>query len=315
MWTFAGIVLLALRYRHETAPRRRQIRLLIVGCAAGLTLALIQVLVAGWLGFDAPAHRITAAVLWPLSAALILGSSLVALFYEGVFGIDRPARRRQVHTVLRGLIVLALVAVAAGLGLVTASVSNTGAAVVVSVVAAIALQPVRGRLERLADRWVFGARLDGYGLLARFGAVLERAPGRARLLEELADTVRHGLDLTWARARLDSAVAVAGEAEGQAALTVAIRDGDDLVGRIECGPRRDGNPLLAEDRRLLGSLAGQAAAAARNLHLADELADRLAQIELQAAELTAAGSWRPRTRSGVGSSATCTTACSRRWWP
>jgi GAF domain-containing protein len=127
--------------------------------------------------------------------------------------------------------------------------------------------------------------------------------------------VRHGLDLTWARARLDSAVAVAGEAEGQAALTVAIRDGDDLVGRIECGPRRDGNPLLAEDRRLLGSLAGQAAAAARNLHLADELADRLAQIELQAAELTAAGSWRPRTRSGVGSSATCTTACSRRWWP
>jgi len=120
--------------------------------------------------------------------------------------------------------------------------------------------------------------------------VLERAPGRTRVLEELADTVRHGLDLTWARARLDdaTAVAVAGDAtEGPTALTVAIRDGDQLVGRIECGPRRDGNPLLAEDRRLLGSLAGHAAAAARNLHLADELADRLALIELQAAELTA----------------------------
>ena len=287
LWTFAGVGLLALRYRQETAPHRRQIRLLIVGCAVGLTFSFVQVLI-DQLGSDALAYRIASVMLWPLSAALVLGSLLFALFYEGVFGIDRPARRRHVHAVLRGLIVLALVGVAAGFGLIAATVAGTGIAVVLAVAAAIALQPVRGRLERLADRWMFGARLDGYGLLARFGAVLERAPGRARVLEELADTVRHGLDLTWARARLDDAVALAGDAtETPAALTVAIRDGDHLVGRIECGPRRDGNPLLAEDRRLLGSLAGQAAAAARNLRLADQLAERLSQIELQAAELTA----------------------------
>jgi signal transduction histidine kinase len=142
-------------------------------------------------------------------------------------------------------------------------------------------------LERLADRWVFGARLDGYGLLARFGAVLERAPDRVHTLEELADTVRHGLDLTWVRAQLDGVVADVGDASTEAELVVAIRDGDALVGRIECGPRRDGNPLVTEDRRLLVSLAGQAAAAARSLQLAEELSERLRQIERQAAELAA----------------------------
>ena len=58
------------------------------------------------------------------------------------------------------------------------------------------------------------------------------------------------------------------------------------VGRIECGPRRDG-PLLDEDRRLLASLAGQAATAVRNLHLAAELRARLEVIRSQATALTA----------------------------
>ena len=58
------------------------------------------------------------------------------------------------------------------------------------------------------------------------------------------------------------------------------------LGRIECGERRDG-PLLEEDRRLLANLAGQAAAAAHNLHLTAELSDRLDLIRRQATELTA----------------------------
>jgi signal transduction histidine kinase len=284
---FAGVGLLALRYRHESAPRRRQIRLLLVGWSVGPVLALVSVLLVLQAGPDALLSWIVYLVLGPAIVTLVLGSLLVALLYDGAFGIDRPARRRHVHALLRGLIVLAVVGVAGGLGLLATTATDGGAAVLIGVVAAVALQPVRGRLERLADRWVFGARLDGYGLLARFGAVLERAPDRAHTLDELADTVRHGLDLTWARAQIDDVVAASGHESTQAELVVAIRDGAAVVGRIECGPRRDGNPLLTEDRRLLASLAGQAAAAARSHQLADELSERLRQIELQAAELTA----------------------------
>jgi len=284
---FAGVGLLALRYRHESPPRRRQIRLLLVGWSVGPILALVSVLLTLQAGPDALLSWIVYLVLSPTIVTLVLGSLLVALFYEGVFGIDRPARRRHARSLLRGLILLAAVGVAGGLGLLAAAVADTGGAVLAGVVAAVALQPVRGRLERLADRWIFGARLDGYGLLARFSAVLERAPDRVYTLDELVDTVRHGLDLTWARVHLDGDVASAGNESTGAELVVAIRDGDAVVGRIECGPRRDGNPLLAEDHRLLVSLAGQAAAAARGLQLAAELSERLREIEQQAAELTA----------------------------
>nr|BFE88520.1 hypothetical protein GCM10020093_111210 [Planobispora longispora] len=66
------------------------------------------------------------------------------------------------------------------------------AAVLLAIGVTLLLQPVRGRLEQLADRWVFGARLDGYRLLSRFGAALEKAQGPATLLQELAETVRRG---------------------------------------------------------------------------------------------------------------------------
>jgi signal transduction histidine kinase len=70
------------------------------------------------------------------------------------------------------------------------------------------------------------------------------------------------------------------------ALVVPLTHAGAALGRIECGPRPDG-PLLAEDRALLGHLAGQAATAVHNLHLAAELANRLEVIRRQAAALTA----------------------------
>jgi signal transduction histidine kinase len=147
------------------------------------------------------------------------------------------------------------------------------------------------RLERIADRWVFGARLDGYRVLARFGAALESAPSPADLLTAMAEAVREGLALTWVRVRLDSPVpphadGVAGFTGAGPALVVPITEGGVALGRIECGPRADG-PLLDEDRRLLQHLAGQAATAVRNVHLAAELTAQLAVIRRQANDLAA----------------------------
>jgi signal transduction histidine kinase len=304
LWVVAGLGLLALRYRQATPPHARQIRWLLVGGAAAFVTGWAVAYVFLWLGLDAPAFAVL--ITWPLTVALVLGSLLVALFYEGVFGIDRPARRRLVYWLLRTLITVVHAAVAAGLGLLASQVVPVGAAVLLAVVAAIAFLPARRRLEALADRWVFGARLDGYDLLGRFGDSLERSPGPARVLLELAQTVRRGLDLTWARVLLEpdttNAASVGASDDGSAlvaaagvetteptrpALIVPIRHGGTELGRIECGPRRDGNPLLEEDRCLLGYLAGQAAAAVHNLYLTAELSARLRVIQQQAAQLAA----------------------------
>lgn len=203
----------------------------------------------------------------------------------------------MVYRALWLLIAVGYVATAAALGLVAGQHLPVGAVVLLVAAAALLFQPAQRRLERLADRWVFGARLDGYEVLTRFGAMLETSPGPADLLPRLAAAIRDGLGLQWARVRLDltpvggslPTVGAAGLEPGDApepAFIVALIHGGTTLGRIECGDRRDG-PLLEEDRRLLANLAGQAAAAAHNLHLTAELSDRLDLIRRQATELTA----------------------------
>jgi signal transduction histidine kinase len=216
---------------------------------------------------------------------------VIGVVYDGAFAIGEPLRRSVAYRALWALIAAAYVAAAAALGLVAARFLSVGAAILLAAGAALLFQPMQRRLERIADRWVFGARLDGYRVLARFGAALESAPSPTDLLTAMAEAVREGLALTWVRVRLDPpdpphADGLAGLADAEPALVVPITEGGVVLGRIECGPRADG-PLLDEDRQLLQQLAGQAAAAVRNVHLAAELTARLAVIRRQADDLAA----------------------------
>ena len=59
--------------------------------------------------------------------------------------------------------------------------------------------PVRDRLERMADRWLFGEVGSDAQLIDTFGAAAEHA-GRADVLDLLVATSRRALRLRWARA-------------------------------------------------------------------------------------------------------------------
>jgi signal transduction histidine kinase len=292
----AGLIMLYLHDRRSTDAERRHVRLALVGlasaaCVFGALLAL------GWTGGAGPGWVATALVLWVIALVLLLGSLIMALSPEELLGIDRSARRSLVKGGLRGLIAVGVVAAAAALGIVASQYMSAGAAILLAFAVVLALQPAQRRLERLADRWAFGARLDGYEVLARFGAMLETSPGAEDLLTRLADAIRQPLLLQWSRVRLDLAAPSGGrELVGSAGidvtdipppeLVVPLTHGGEALGAIECGPRRDG-PLLDEDRRLLAHLAGQAAAAVHNLHLSAQLAARLEVIREQAGELAA----------------------------
>jgi len=214
--------------------------------------------------------------------ALFLGALSVALTDDGVLGIDRAARRSVIYRALWALIAVVYVAAATALGILADRYLATGAAMLLAAAAALAFQPVQRRLDRLADRWVFGKRLDGYAVITRFGATLETSPGGADLLPRLAKAIRQGLDLEWVRVRLDTEAATAGivpvpDAAADPAYVMPLVHAGITLGRIECGSRRDGL-LLDEDRRLLAHLAGQAATAVNNVRLTAELTASRARI-------------------------------------
>lgn len=295
LWSAAGLVLLALRYRRSSADQRRRIRWLLAGTGVAFVVWTPTLVLPDE---GSVALAVGATILWLLGLLFFLGSSLLGLFYDGVFGIDQPRRRSLVYRVLWALIALGYVTAAAGLGVLAGQRLPISVAVLLAIGATLLFQPARRRLEHLADQWVFGERLDGYELLSRFGTVLERSPGPAELLPELAEAVRRGLNLTWARVCLDQPAAADGqplltgaagtepEKAAVPAIVVPLAHGATMLGRIECGPRQEGS-LVDEDRRLLGYLSGQAAAAVHNLYLSAELFARLGVIRRQAAELAA----------------------------
>jgi signal transduction histidine kinase len=298
-WAILAVIMLYLRYRRSQPDDRRRIRWLLLGTGSGMVVFAVLVVLAG---SPAPGPLRLASLVfqWALSlltVALELGSLVVASSEDGIFDIDRSAQRAMVFRALWLLIAVVYVAAVTALGLLASRHLPIGAALLLTAGAAVLFQPVRRRLERLADRWVFGDRLDGYELIARFGSMLETSPGPADLLHRLAAAIRDGLGLRWAQVRLELAMAGGGlptvgaagidpGEEAEPEIVVPLIHAGSTLGRIECGGRGDG-ALLDEDRRLLAHLAGQAATAVRNLHLTAELSDRLDVIERQAAELTA----------------------------
>ena len=284
-----GLALLVRRYRRGTREVRRRIRwLLVPGLPAGFAAVLdglaraIEADAIVWLMID---------TVWVASLLALPLAIAVALLRPDLADVDRVLRKSLVYGSLWSLIAVAYVAAATGLGMVAGQRLDVGVAIVVTVVATLLFQPARQRLERLADQWVFGARVDPARLVAQLGATLAETFDLDTLLPHIAETLRHGLGLRWVRVRLRSdggPDGLAGELpvpDPAPALTVPIVLGTELLGHVQCGPRSSGAGLTDEDRELVVTLARQAALAVRNVKLTAELSERLQQVGAQAAEL------------------------------
>jgi signal transduction histidine kinase len=303
--TLLGIAAIGvLFHRFLTAPpeQRRRMRLLTYTLVAGLPILLtVVVLQAAGVPDDATAVRVISAFYLPFLLAMPVSIVIGVLRYR-LYDIDVIVRRSVVYGALVVIIALGYGLLTVAPGLALGDQVPVQLAVVLTVLAAIAFQPLRRRLERLADRWVFGERVNRYRLLTDFGAGLEHTVALAELLPRLADTVQRGLGAPWVRVSVaDVDDAVAGRPEGRAGLAVALDNpatGRGTMGRIECGARPDGYD--DQDRELLTTLAGRAAAAIATVRLSTELADRLAELDRSRARIvTAADAERRRIERDI----------------
>ncbi|MFE6964162.1 sensor histidine kinase [Agromyces sp. NPDC057679] len=209
----------------------------------------------------------------------------------GAFDIAPGDRGRLVARSSNLLITVIYAAAVATPALLLAPPLRAVPAILITTLLAVALLPVRTWLQRRLHRRLFGDRERQLEMLGELGARLEQAVEPRELLTRLAEAVREGLDASWVRIGLVAADGdlapmpseVAGASAGAAAADEAAADacdlvhGDELLGRIEVGPRRRGEYGEAE-RMLLRTVAGQAAAAVANVRLAAQLAEQLDEL-------------------------------------
>jgi signal transduction histidine kinase len=176
------------------------------------------------------------------------------------------------------------VGVSSAVGLAFGQRLSVGWAITLTVVATLALQPVRSWLQRIADRWVFGTKTDPTRVIARLGATLEDTYELESLLPLMARALEDGLGLEWARVVLEPSNPVD---EHLPALTVPIVLRDERLGVVECGPKTSGE-LTDEDKAVVATLARQAALAVRNVRLTTQLSEQAAELAGSRARLVRA---------------------------
>ena len=234
----------------------------------------------GWVLFSVIALVVLqiASALWPgddwlgvLSLGLLPVGITVAILRANLLDIRIVVSRSLLYLVLTGGVALVYLGLVAGLSWLSLGL-NTGAAVLATVLIAVAFNPLRVRLQRLLDRAFYGARRDPVRALAAVGERLEgvAAPsgdGLTGVLEAVCSALR----LPWAAIVVDG-IEIAGYGTAPPDRHgVPIRAGGEPVGELVVGLRPGESRVAAADERVLGLLAAPIGVAVQATNLAAEV--------------------------------------------
>ena len=158
---------------------------------------------------------------------------------------------------------------------------------------AIVFEPVRARLQKWANRLVYGSRATPYEVLSDLTGRLAAAESEEGLLSRMAQQLSEGTGaeraVVWLAdgAQFHAAAAAPPNGETQVQLAglaalpgvaVPIEHEGETLGAVSVEKKR-GDALTPTERRLIEDLAGSAGLVIRRLRLDEALAAKAAQLE------------------------------------
>jgi signal transduction histidine kinase len=236
-------------------------------------------------------------------------ATAIAVLKYGLYEIDVFIGRTLVYGSLAAFITAVYVAIVVGVGALIGAGGkpNLALSIVATAIVAVAFQPVRERVQKTANRLVYGLRATPYEVLSQFServaesyAAEDVLPRMARVLAEGTGAVDAGVWLRTAgllqRAAAWPDGAATAEPAGIAGDTlpdlhadraVEVRHQGELLGALTIR-KRQGEPLTPIEEKLLGDLAHQAGLVLKNVGLTAELRQRLEDLRASRQRLVAA---------------------------
>lgn len=211
-------------------------------------------------------------------ASLLLASVLVATVLRShLDGVAVVVRHAFVHVALGAVVAVAYVVVVGLLVSAGPEVSRFGAGVVAAM-AALAVLPLRSRLQIAVDRLMHGDRRDPFAAVSRLADSAHRAPSLDAVLARVAASVGASLRVPEVHVAAFGAAAQHPPGSGAAtaadprAVRVPLLAGDREVGSAVVVPQ-PGRRLRPDEVRLLEELGRHAGVAADAVHLAAQVAE------------------------------------------
>jgi signal transduction histidine kinase len=299
-------VSLVVRFRSRRGDERQQIKwLAFVGATflAEFALTVAVSLILGSAGNPAAASTWGDTMYAVMFATLGLGipaACAVAILKYRLYDIDVVISKTVVYAVLAAFITAVYVLLVVGVGALAGvgGRPSLGLSILATAVVAVAFQPVRERVQRLANRLVYGRRATPYealaqlsermagtyateDLLPRMALIVAAATGADRADVWLRDGDVLRADASWpAGAEPPSPVPLAGgefPAASGAGHLVAVRHRGELLGALSVTKKR-GDTVTPTEDRLIANLATQAGLVLRNAGLTEQLLARLAEL-------------------------------------
>lgn len=283
-WISTGVVALIYRYRRSAVLQRQQIRWIVWGAGAsaiGLSLQILPSL------FDLgdSTRVIYDFLLYPLGqilkACLPLSIAFAILRYR-LWNIDLILNRVLVYGSLSVLTMLGYLATIFVLHVLFTGLSNPVISFLATGIVAILFEPLRQRLQRAVNRWMYGERDDPYAVLSRLVRTLESTLSTNEILPSLAETIGHSLKIPYVAIWLEEddkekLVASFGKQTTNLVSFPLVYQGEP-IGRLEIARRAPEEQFSEADLRLIENIAQQAGAAAQTVRLHAELIRSRAQI-------------------------------------
>jgi len=310
----ACLAALVTRLRRSRGEERQQMKWFVYGglvYAAGLFINVATVL-----GPNTNNPPPWADAVQQVTSAAIPISIAVAVLKYRLYEIDVVISRTLVYTALAAFITLVYVAIVVGVGTLIGQGSrpNLGLSIIATAIVAVGFQPVRERLQKVANRLVYGERATPYEVLSEFSSRVAESyaaddvlPRMAKVLadgtgaEEAAVWLRQGEELRpaamWPAALQNGAPPPAKRGEAgwgemlpqlpDADRAVPVRHQGELLGALSVTKRR-GESLTPIEEKLLDDLAHQAGLVLKNVGLTADLQARLEDLRESRRRLVAA---------------------------
>ena len=315
---FLGILLFSIvstanlvaRYRRAGGARRRQL--------GGFALAEVVVIAVGFVP-----HAISNALLpsgdllISLTNAIFIGTfsfllvaMAIAILRYRLYGIQVLVNRALVYGLLAGSITAVYVGIAVGIGTLVGSGGkpNLGLSILATGIVAVGFQPVRERLQKVANRLVYGKRATPYEVLSQFSERVAESYASEDVLPRMARVLAEGTNAdlaeVWLRSGdalqraavfpLQPSVPAAVHLNGAAELSipaadrsVVVRHQGEVLGALTVTKRR-GESITPIEIKLMDDLAHQAGLVLKNVGLTADLQARLVDLRASRQRLVAA---------------------------
>jgi signal transduction histidine kinase len=306
----AAIISLVFRYRRAGVVEREQLKWLVYAGAL-IVLALLAEPVAEKIMGPSNTFNDLQNALTSGAVALVPGAIGIAVLRYRLYDIDVVISKTLVYGSLAALITAVYVTIVVGIGSLVAQHSDRASlelSIAATAVVAVAFQPARARIQRLANRLIYGQRATPYEVLAEFAertagtyATEELLPRMARILAEGTGASRADVwlqsggafrdDATWPPGAEPFPATGAGPAGGPdvpgADRVLLVRYQSEVLGALSV-MKRPGESLTPAEAKLLAHLAAQAGLVLRNVGLWEQLTARLEEIRASRQRLVAA---------------------------